>query len=99
MNQEIKCIVVGGDGDGDFIQAIGAYTDYEKAYGAALLYLDELAENCCDEKHAELMITTLGRLEGDTGWGMWLKNKDGKVEYFAYILDNEDQYKKKEGDD
>ena len=37
------------------------------------------------------MITTTVRLEGETGFGLFLKNKDGKDLYRTYILDVPEQ--------
>lgn len=74
-------------GEDQTLECIGVYKDYEKAYGAALLYLDEMAENECDNETGELMITTTVRLEGETGYGIYLKDKDGKDLYRTYILD------------
>lgn len=78
---------VGNSGEAYMISCIGAYTDYEKAYGAALLYLDEMAEGYCDRDKEELLITTLIQLEGETGWGLYLKDKDGNHLYRTYILE------------
>lgn len=74
-------------GEDQTLECIGVYKDYEKAYGAALLYLDEMAENDCDNQTGELMITTTIRLEGETGYGIYLRDKDGKDLYRTYILD------------
>lgn len=92
-HQQIKCVVVGSwvdkkSGRDVTLDCIGAYEDYEKAYGAALLYLDEMAEGeYRDDNTDELMITTTVRLEGDTGFGLFLKDKDEKDLYRTYILD------------
>ena len=54
----------------DFIQAIGAYDDLRSAYGAAYLQLSDFARE--DEID---YISTPYRLEGDTGFGMYLKHE------------------------
>lgn len=84
MSQRIKYTVIAEENNA--LSCIGVYSDYEKAYGAALLYLDEMSEYHGTDGQ-ELMITTTFRLEADTGFGMSLKDENKKTLYSAYILD------------
>lgn len=90
-NNKIKAVVVGGwvsdKGDLEMITLIGAFENAAEAYGEAYLYLDELSQNYKDEDG--MCITPLCELEGDTGYGMYLKDKDGKTTEYAYILLND----------
>ena len=63
----------------EFIQAIGAYTNHEQAYGAALLHLNSL----CDTDETAT-ISPLYQLEGDTGFGMSVNR--GDFTDYAYVL-------------
>lgn len=90
--KKIQCVVISAwvdkdSGEDQTLECIGVYKDYEKAYGAALLYLDEMAENDRDDQTGELMITTTVRLEGETGYGIYLRDKNGNDLYRTYILD------------
>jgi hypothetical protein len=91
-NNKIRAVVVGGwvddKGVDQMITLIGAFEDLSEAYGEAYLYLDELSQNYSDEDDAH--ITPLRELEGETGYGMYLQNKDGKTSEYAYILRNDD---------
>ena len=94
--ERIRCALITtwvdvDSGEDQTLECRGVYKDPEKAYGAALLYLDEMAENDRGEDDGELMITTTVRLEGETGFGLFLKNKDGKDLYRTYILDVPEQ--------
>lgn len=84
---KIKAVVVAGnlDENGNTLmeRCLGAFKDERAAYGEALLYLDEMANNI----RGDSMVSTLERLEGDTGFGLWLKNKEtGKETDYAFIL-------------
>lgn len=100
-NNRIKAVVVGGwfndKGDMEMITLIGAFENVAEAYGEAYLYLDELSQHYLDDEGAH--ITLLFELEGETGYGMNLCTKDGKIHDYAYILMNdnyEDSNKNKE---
>lgn len=61
------------------IQCIGVFSDYAAAYGEAIMYLSEMADN-------DNSITPLFDLEGETGLGISLKNRDGKEIETVFIL-------------
>lgn len=63
----------------DYIQAVGTYNDFVQAYGAALLMLNDNANEDLGET-----ITPLFPLEGDTGYGMELKHE--RYTDFCYVL-------------
>lgn len=84
-NNKVKAVVVGGwldnKGNSQMIQLIGAYESTTEAYGQAYIYLDEL---CTDES----TITPTEELEGETGYAMYTKSKDGRLENYAFVLLN-----------
>ena len=70
----------------EFISVLGAYDTSEEAYGAAFIYLNDLIANECRDKDT---ISPLFPLEGETGYGMEIRNGDenSAIDY-AYILFN-----------
>ena len=91
MKVKAKYIVVYGYLDkktkrNEFISALGAYDTSEEAYGAAFIYLNDLIANECRHKDT---ISPLFPLEGETGYGMEIRNGDenSAIDY-AYILFN-----------
>ena len=90
-NNKIAAVVVGGwmndKGESEFITLLGAFEDTTEAYGKAYLYLDELSGNYKEEDG--MTITPLYQLEGETGYGMYLQDKNGKTSEYAYILFND----------
>lgn len=70
-------------GQANFITCQDVFENFNAAYGEALLTLSEFA-NTSDEPG--LMITPLYELEGETGFGIDLKNTEGKTEYSVFIL-------------
>lgn len=86
-NNKIKAVVVGGwidnshFGRSGMIQLIGAFENVTEAYGQAYRYLDEICTH--DES-----ITPTMELEGDTGYAIYTKNKEGLFTNYAYILLN-----------
>lgn len=91
-NNKIKAVVVGGwmndNGNSEMITLLGAFENLTEAYGKAYLYLDELSQNYSDDDGA--YITPLYELEGETGFGMYLKTKDHKTQEYAFVLLNSD---------
>lgn len=90
-NNKIAAVVVGGwmneKGEQQMITLIGAFENLSEAYGEAYLYLDELSQNYRDEDG--MHITPLHELEGETGYAMYLQNKENKPTEYAYILRND----------
>ena len=91
MKVKAKYIVVYGYYDkktkgNEFISALGAYDTPEEAYGAAFIYLNDLIANEYRDKDT---ITPLFPLEGETGYGMEIRNGDenSAIDY-AYVLFN-----------
>lgn len=82
-----------GEKISELIQAIGVFQNAEQAYGKAFLYLTEMADGYGDEKYR---ITPPFLLEGDTGYGIYLEDKNGNPLDYAYILFH---YKKEEDQD
>lgn len=78
-----------------FISALGAFNDYEKAYGAAYLYLNDVIRNDYRPKERRF-ISCLGELECDTGYEMHtvnIDNPDATVDFvdILYIDDGKDE--------
>lgn len=96
-NNKVKAVVVAGYMSAgrtpEMIFLIGAYENIEEAYGAAYLYLADMADGHKDDYNGK--ITSLFKLEGDAGFGMYLESRDGKPEDYAYILFN-DNYEEAE---
>lgn len=90
-NNKIRAVAVGGwldeKGDQRMITLIGAFENSSEAYGEAYLYLDELSQSYKEEDG--MQITPLIELEGETGYVMYLQNKEGKISEYAYILRND----------
>ena len=92
MEVKAKYIVVYGDYDKkakgnefEFISVLGAYDTTTTAYGASLLYLNDLIADARRDKDT---ITPLFPLEGETGFGMEIirnGDKNSTIDY-AYIL-------------
>lgn len=85
INAVVIGYLVGSAGIDQMVHCIGVYENGIEAVGEALLYLDEHAHDIYQKQ--ECMITPLIPLEGDTGYGLYLKNKDGKTLQYVYILD------------
>lgn len=66
------------------MQCIGAFENVSEAYGEALLTFNEFPSD-------DFTITPLGELEGETGFAMDLKDKDGYMRMRAYIFFVEQQ--------
>ena len=90
-NNKIRAVVVGGwmneKGEQEMITLLGAFEDATEAYGKAYLYLDELSGKYREEDG--MHITPRYELEGETGYAMYLQDKDGKSMEYAYILFND----------
>lgn len=89
--KEAKYIVIYGYYDkktkgNEFISVLGAYGNPEEAYGAAFIYLNDLIAS---EYRNKDTISPLFPLEGETGYGMEIRNGDenSAIDY-AYILFN-----------
>lgn len=84
-----KYIVVAGyeddQGRQSYIQCLGVFKRYREAYGEALIFLSEIASAQPDEGF--MIIPPMG-LEGQTGVGMWLKDKNGRSVDYAFVLFN-----------
>lgn len=88
-NDKIRAVVCSGwmdNGREQMIQLNGAFESLNEAYGAAYLFLDECANG---RKEESLSISLPEKLEGGTGYAMYLKDKDGKITEYAYVLYNE----------
>ena len=72
----------------DMMQCIGAFETLARAYGEAMIYLTELAEGTYEyeNKDEECTISPLRDLEGETGFGLYLKNKAGETLDAVFIL-------------
>lgn len=66
----------------DMIQCLGVFDSYAAAYGEAVIYLSEVADN----KDNNGTITTIFDLEGETGYGLSLKNQKGQEYETVFIL-------------
>ena len=70
------------------IQCIGAFKTLTEAYGEAMLYLTEMAVETYEYENddEECTISPLRDLEGETGFGMYLRNKAGETLHAVFIL-------------
>lgn len=75
-------------GESDFIQCLGAFDSLTSAYGEAALHLTEMAVGTYEygNKDEECTISPLRELEGETGYGMYLRNKAGETLDAVFIL-------------
>ncbi len=73
-------------GDSTFL-LIGTYTDLEKAYGAALIQLTDIAESS-GRGVLEYTITPLYELEAEAGFGMTMLGPDTNFREHMLILFN-----------
>lgn len=75
-------------GISDMIQCIGAFGTLTEAYGEAMLYLTEMAVGTYEyeSEDEECTISPLRDLEGETGFGMYLRNKAGETLHAVFIL-------------
>lgn len=93
---EVKVVVVAesidvSTGQADMIQCLGAFNNYAEAYGEGLMFLSELSDDDDD------MITPLFELEGETGFGFSLKNKEGKETETVFVLHYENISEQRKG--
>lgn len=65
----------------DTIECLGVFSTSTAAYGQAIMYLSELADGI--EGGA---ITPLIELEGQTGFGLYLKNINGQIVHSTLVL-------------
>lgn len=72
----------------DLIHCLGAFDSLTSAYGEAAVYLTELAVGTYEynDKDEECTISPLRDLEGETGYGMYLRNKAGETLDAVFIL-------------
>lgn len=71
----------------DMIQCIGTFETFTMAYGEAMIYLAEMAagyESGC--KGEKCTLSPLRDLEGETGFGIFMKNKAGQGIHSVFIL-------------
>lgn len=66
---------------------VGTYTDPEKAYGAALIQLADIAKSS-DRNTSEYVITPLYELEAEAGFGMTMSSPDANFIEHMLILFN-----------
>lgn len=88
-NDNIKAVVIGGwmiDGSEHMTHLIGAYESPTEAYGAAYLYLDEMAAGY--DNPESYSITLPQQMEGDAGYAVYLQSEDGHISDYAYVLIN-----------
>lgn len=85
----------------DMIQCIGAFETLARAYGEAMIYLTELAAGSYEyeDKDEECTISPLRDLEGETGFGLYLKNKAGETLHAVLILHANEPELEDGGDD
>jgi len=80
---------------GDLVQSLGVFDNANSAYGRAYLFLSEITE---DEDMENCYVTFPYELEGDTGFGIDVKEKGtDKVKDTVFILF--DSYKEFEDDE
>lgn len=72
----------------DMMQCLGAFETLASAYGEAMIYLTELAAGTYEYENEdeECTISPLRDLEGETGFGMYLRNKAGETLHAVFIL-------------
>lgn len=79
--------------DTGLLNVEGVYDDYEAALGCALLSLDTYARENMSEEYelADMYVSTLYRIEGDSGFGMTLMGRGDVDKELAdvWILDYE----------
>jgi hypothetical protein len=70
------------------IQCLGTFRTLTEAYGEAMVYLTELAEGSYEYNNddEECTISPLRGLEGETGYGIYLRNKAGETLDVVFIL-------------
>lgn len=89
MDNGIKAVAIGGNvdsnGELELFICLGAFSEVESAYGEALLFLTDVAESIPDEKYT---LTVPVPLDNDTGYGMYLKDKNGNSVNYAFVLFN-----------
>lgn len=74
-------------GVSDMIQCLGAFESLTIAYGEAMIYLTEMATIYeCNIQDEECTISPLRDLEGETGFGIYLRNKAGETLHAVFIL-------------
>lgn len=91
-NNKVQAVVVGGfydsNGQQAMITLLGAFENVSEAYGEAYLYLEELARQEVSD-HGNVKISLALELEGETGYAMYVLDKDDKPLDYAYILFND----------
>lgn len=94
---ELKAVVVAESIDAatdrtDMIQCLGVFNNFAEAYGEGLMFLSELADK-------DDTITPLFELEGETGYGFSLQDKEGQVIEMVCVLQCGKPYEQQRGGD
>lgn len=101
MIREVKAVVIvealnPKTGLANFMQCLGVFEGFDRAYGKALIYLSEIA---FDGEGGEYTITPLQDLEGETGFALYMRNSQGQITDAVYILHADaSEERRKEGD-
>ena len=104
--REIKAVAIAESmnpktGVTDMMQCLGTFGTLTEAYGEAMIYLTELAAGTYeyDNDDEECTISPLRDLEGETGFGMYLRNKAGETLHAVFILHAGTEPETKDGGD
>lgn len=97
MESEIKAVVIAENidpktGKAEMIQCLGVHDSFVSAYGEAVIFLSEMADD-------GYTITPLVDLGSDTGFGLFMKDEHGRLSEAAYILHASTSEREQKGDD